>query len=212
MSIPNQLQLQSDNPTGGYEFLAGSETSPARQKAEKDLFLSYVQKTKNYIEYGSGGSTFEALKIGVPKVVSVEGSQAWVEYMRAWKFIRDNEATGRLVLRYIDIGPTLGYSYPADDTCRGMWPAYSSQWIVGTPPSLVFVDGRFRVACALNAAIRGASLVMIHDFNRECYQDLLKYFDVVECAFTLSVLKLKNELPTVQELKMAYDRYKYDPR
>ncbi|WP_232473249.1 hypothetical protein [Brachyspira sp. SAP_772] len=60
----------------------------------------------------------------------------------------------------------------------------------------ILVDGRFRVACVLNSIFycRNA-VIIIHDFfNREYYNVLLNYLDIVEKADTLGVFKIKKIL------------------
>ena len=63
---------------------------------------------------------------------------------------------------------------------------------------VVLVDGRFRAACALKALwyIGDASIVMIHDFygrwsgdNVQWYTMVLEFYDVIDRADTLAVLK-----------------------
>ena len=64
-------------------------------------------------------------------------------------------------------------------------------------PDLVFIDGRFRVACAISVALLASSrplaaapTVMIHDVSdeRPHYDAALAFFDVRQSAETLRVM------------------------
>ncbi len=64
-------------------------------------------------------------------------------------------------------------------------------------PDLVLVDGRFRVACALQAIVNTMPGVeiMIHDFfARQHYYDVLHFADIVDCADNLVVLRAKQPI------------------
>ncbi len=71
---------------------------------------------------------------------------------------------------------------------------------------VVLVDGRYRVACALRALkyTDQESVVIIHDFHRRVYHVVLDYYEVVERADTLIVLRKKKNLPFPQDV---YDKY-----
>lgn len=60
----------------------------------------------------------------------------------------------------------------------------------------IFIDGRFRVACALSALLHCQnSTIMIHDFfNRQQYHIVLEFLDMIEECETLGVFKPKKRL------------------
>ena len=80
---------------------------------------------------------------------------------------------------------------------------------------MVFIDGRFRVACCLNAVryCKKLTIIIIHDFFSEqgCehYQNvLLKYLDVVDKADSLGVFYIKKEID-YKVFYVDYEAYKY---
>ena len=78
------------------------EYSVLNTEKERKLLNKYLKKSDIYFEYGSGGSTFEALKRGVDKVYSVENSQDWlVNFMYRFDFIKQNEDEGNLEIVYM---------------------------------------------------------------------------------------------------------------
>jgi hypothetical protein len=59
---------------------------------------------------------------------------------------------------------------------------------------LVLIDGRFRVACALEAVLRCSpdTTLVIHDFwNRPVYHGLLPYLDELERCATIGVFRIR---------------------
>ena len=154
------------------------------------------------VEFGCGGSTAEWLRLGVERVVSVESDAAWVNELRDHPELVEPLASERLAMLHANVGPTGKWGAPTSQMER--WPAYwSGVWELPAvtaaelPADLVFVDGRFRVACALNAALHvGAGVpIVIHDFwNRPHYHAVLAHLDVVARAGSLAVLQRPAEL------------------
>jgi hypothetical protein len=157
---------------------------PALRPAELELLMATVRGLT--LEFGSGGSTL-ALLDAATRVVSVESDPEWARRVRA--FARFLGKAERLEVRYIDIGPVADYGRPQDPGASERWPAY---WRAGDDltPDVVFIDGRFRVACGLNA-LRWGVQVAIHDFRRAHYQVLLDHYTVTEQVDTLAVLAPK---------------------
>lgn len=124
-----------------------------------EWFLERLKNSKKYLEYGTGGSTYAAAKLGVP-FVAVESDPDFLRSVRA-KIRRDGLArdTGQ-TLHYANIGVTEYVGYPfrhwrASERRLAQFRRYSDPppacFSDGRLPDLVLVDGRFRVACALKA-------------------------------------------------------------
>lgn len=107
------------------------------------------------LEYGSGGSTLLAADIPDKRIYTVENDRAWIDRLHAW-FVGHPPASMPL-LHHADVGPTRQWGHPVDETAFRLWPAYV-QAIWDHPdflaPDVVLVDGRFRLACLLTAALR----------------------------------------------------------
>ena len=195
---------------------------PAMNGKEIKKLASYMAGAKSYVEFGCGGSTLLAVQSPVERAWSVESDIGWIDRIRSHPEIASAEASGRLKLLHVDIGPTKGYGYPTRPWWlrligggRGKWPAYyESIWSLAAPAEadLFLVDGRFRVACGLSVAARcrDEALVAVHDFNnRPEYQTLLEVYDKVDEVRNLVILKRK---PSGAERAGALmERFRYKP-
>ena len=133
--------------------------APAFEADSVPLFAERLAVAGSYLEFGSGGSTVLAAKVGVP-FVSVESDRYFLRAVR-----RKLTDTGRLdpdsqTLLHVDIGLTEAWGAPLMHTPTpervARWRRYPrAPWIALARlpgPHLVLIDGRFRVACALEAA------------------------------------------------------------
>lgn len=107
------------------------------------------------LEYGSGGSTVMAAEMPGKTVRAVESDRRWAQKMRRW-FDDHGAADGtQLAIDWVDIGPTKAWGNPRDDSAWRLWPRYALQ-VWRNPdlvaPDVVFIDGRFRIGCALATA------------------------------------------------------------
>ena len=86
----------------------------------------------------------------------------------------------------------LEYGNPVDPTQTADFADYSlafSQRDLDT--DLVLVDGRFRVACALQIVLSNyTGVVLLHDAQRPEYQPLFKFFTVLERVENLVALRI----------------------
>jgi hypothetical protein len=191
--------------------------APMMQSGEVDFLAHRLSQAKRYLEFGAGGSTFLALKLGVPKVYSVESSADWLKEMRYRPEIPAAEQDGRLTFFHADIGPTKELGFPVDDAAAKKWPAYYRDvWPKIEPATIdtVLIDGRFRVACALAAIAHcgTATSIMIHDFwDRPFYHPLLYFTRVVGRVDNIVALE---PLPVIdwRSFALAVAQHALDPR
>lgn len=191
--------------------------STLNEDCERKLLYDVIKDSKFYLEFGSGGSTFDALKlIKNGKICSIESSLDWFNYMQRWDFIKKNIKNNKLDYCYFNIGKTGDWGTPIEDNKKAIFPNYYS--ILATEYAknvdTILIDGRFRVACALNAILylKPSVKILIHDFsNREYYQIILKYCNVLRTAGTLYELSIKENLDK-NELIADIDNYKFDFR
>ena len=161
---------------------------------------------RTYLEFGTGGTTLLALQAGLPTVISVDADPERVLLAREHPELREAIAAGRAKVMHADIGPVAAWGNPVDETSRPKWPAYVERaWKCcarhGYRPDLVFVDGRFRVACCFAAALAAEQVdVLIHDISpeRPHYNRVFDYFDTVESELSLYLLRLKPEADRLQ--------------
>ncbi len=155
------------------------------------FFTEEISLSTSYLEYGSGGSTKLAVRqASVRKITSVESDPGFLDSAvlpdsEVQKAILDS----RLSFLVPDIGPTGEWGIPKDSTAIHLWPNYAlCPYLHGSiTPDLILVDGRFRVACCLVAALQApAATVLVHDYTiRRHYHILENYFEIEKQVDTL---------------------------
>ena len=186
----------------------------ALSKNEIEFLVDAIKDSKRYLEFGSGGSTFITLeRTNVQEVISVESDNAWLDKLREWSNIRTNEG-GRLRFIHVDIGKTGSLGFPVSKDKQESYFHYSADPFTQFQDfDSVFIDGRFRVACALQTALHcgSTSKILFHDFNnRKPYHCILKFFDILDTMDTMALLKVKENIDRKEVLKM-WEKHKYDP-
>lgn len=165
-----------------------------------------------YLEFGSGGSTFLALLHAQVRIVSVESDKNWIEYLKGWKVIDEATKVKRLEFIWVDIGRTGEWGVPLEMEKKSLFPHYSAQVFEKyTDFDVVFIDGRFRVACFLQTLLHCPkhTKILIHDFNnRPFYHKILEFVDFVDTCDTLAEFKIKDNIDK-QRLLALYEEYKY---
>lgn len=189
--------------------------------AERDLFYKMVNKSTNYLEYGSGGSTaVVASSPGIKKAYSVESDKKWIAKLKKEGVVSQAVSDGRLNLIWVDTGPVGPWSVPLDPNSKSKWPSYSEQPLDHNLKfDTIFVDGRFRVQCFLKALRRiapedrASTVLMIHDYTsrRDAYKPVEEFADIVEQAEDLSVFRKKADVDSTK-LEEAITQNEYNLR
>ena len=177
---------------------------PRMSAEERQLFERMLASgRRRYAEFGTGGSTLLAARQGFEMMVGVESDPAWAKMVREDEEVAAVIAAGRASILHADIGPVGAWGSPLDRDAVRPWPGYIARmWAewdrLGTSPDLILVDGRFRVACCISAALMAAAnrgrhpppLVIIHDVGerRPNYDRALDFFHVEEQAGSLRVM------------------------
>lgn len=120
-------------------------------RAEAEAVRTAYRTARAIVEYGTGGSTLFASAESQATLLGIESDAGWLEKLEGWL----GEAGGRregINLRHIDVGPVGAWGVPKDCSGYRNYPAYAlSPWVDPVPgmgaPDLVFIDGRFRLAC-----------------------------------------------------------------
>ncbi|UWN48863.1 hypothetical protein ASALC70_01053 [Alcanivorax sp. ALC70] len=186
--------------------------APHMSGSERALFDRCLAPARHYFEFGAGGSTVRAREAGLT-VQGVESDRQWVDAL--------TERLGdHCQVRVVDIGPTREWGFPVDDRARARFPEYSEAIHHHDQAfDLILVDGRFRVACVLNAirhtintaADPGATRIFIHDFwDRPHYHAVLEFLDTEESAETAGVFRIKPD-PDQARLAALLEQYRYQP-
>lgn len=174
---------------------------------DKELFYKYLDKSKSYFEFGSGGSTYQASKRKIPLIYSVESDKQWFE--KTSKFDGVNSIL-------VDLKTTNNWGYPSKDSPNSDWKKYSDSILDKKNIDLILIDGRFRVSCALKSlkSLSDDGVLIFDDFlNRPHYHTVLNYYDVIEKTSdnVMAVLKKKKDVDVDRGLKLS-SVFELDPR
>ena len=171
------------------------------------------------LEFGAGGSSAFFAKKGVRQLISVESDREWINRMLLGNStLRQWAKAGRWRPFHVQIGATGEWGFPLSQEPAVAWLNYHQAiWDAVDAAALdfVLVDGRFRVACALQLLLRAREKtprILVHDFaQREYYAVLLEFFDVVEQAETAVILDRKAPVP-LAEVALCLQRHQFDNR
>lgn len=206
IQIKNKFLLKSDQKS-----ISPKLFPIALSEKEQNFLIKHCKHCKNYLEFGSGGSTFLVLlQTDIKNVTSIESDSNWIKYLEKWEFIKQEK---RLKFRYINIGEVGFLGIPQDPKAKNLYPLYSSEiFKENNNFDFVFIDGRFRVACTIQTILNcnKNTTILIHDFNnREEYHYILKYLDIIDTMDTMCIFKIKEKI-NKEELLNDYENYKYN--
>lgn len=222
-SSPNQCLAVSTSPATSQTFMPDTFMPDTfvpmyALPAEITLFTQYALKSKAYIEFGCGGSTFLLCYLTQAQIFSVESNPAFINELSQNSLIQNALAHNRLRFYPINIGEVQKWGFPKDESQRHSFPLYSQSIFVSLDSTLrsqidtIFIDGRFRVACALNAILYcPQSIIIIHDFfNRPHYHILLDFLECIDSANSLGIFQAK-PTPDKQAILKLLEHYQFDP-
>jgi len=178
---------------------------------DMQLFEKYVSRASVYFEFGSGGSTdFVNSHDNIKHIYSVESDHEW--YNKVKEVVGHDKTT--YLFSNLNTKPRMwGYPGPGctDDQCR----AYSDRLSKLHPSKrglidLVFIDGRFRVACCLKCfdSVSDDCVVCFDDFlNRPSYHVVLDYFDIIDKSESnrMVILRKKAGVRIPEEVIKQYE-------
>lgn len=191
--------LQTDTESAPDEGRPSLDLKPRMTGAEVKTLQRIYSKAPVVLEFGCGGSTRVAVESAVRKIISVESDKGWVDIIEKHPLIAGAKQQDRLFINYADIGPTGRWGKPVSKRTARFWPRYHNQiwshpWLA-QPDAVVLVDGRFRVACCLQAALRQTTpfTLMVHDYTpRGGYPILDQFLEKVEIVDSLAVFKSRD--------------------
>jgi hypothetical protein len=136
---------------------------------ERRFVVRHYEQAETILEYGSGGSTVLAAKLG-RKVISVESDRAWADRLSTHLATISDRAQ----VHYADIGVTGLWGVPMKPREFRKFHAYAlSVW--DRPdfqePDLVLIDGRFRASCLIAVMLRAKrpTTVLFDDYRKRGY-------------------------------------------
>ncbi|PWB82452.1 MAG: hypothetical protein C3F11_11870 [Methylocystaceae bacterium] len=172
-----------------------SSLRPHMTDSEIELFTQHLHGARRLLEFGCGGSTVLAGAEGASGIVSVDSDRAWLDKVAAAPELRKTSFQPV----HVDIGPIGAWGVPSDHSHALKWPDYyTAVWAhVAQEPDVVFIDGRFRIACTLYSLLKcgGRAKYLIHDFwNRDHYHCVLEFLDCIDRVDTLGVFVAKETI------------------
>src|SRR5687767_6594573 len=137
---------------------------------EIECFRRHLDVASNYVEFGCGGSTYMAVKSPVKNIWSTDSDPQWIEKLRQEPPIRAAVREQRLHFFCPELGKVGAWGRLDAEGDKTSWHRYHADvWrkLDGSSIDLVLIDGRFRVSCALQAAlrVRADCPILIHDFG-----------------------------------------------
>ena len=165
---------------------------PIMSELELITFLNFMKPGNIYFEFGSGGSTNIASYFKI-KTYSVESDVKWHEKLKI----------NGIIANYITIDlHSTNLGYPGINTNLENWKKYIQAYKKEYNADIILIDGRFRVACALDifSKIRNDTLILIHDYkNRKQYHILEKYYIKLKVLDTLALFIKNTKIDSIQE-------------
>ena len=163
--------------------------------------LCYFMNPKNvYFEFGSGGSTNVASFYNMT-TYSVESDTKWHEKLKN-SGINANYIT-------VDLKAYGNYGRPGPGTTVEDWKKYIQAYKKEYNADIILIDGRFRVACALDifSKIRKDTIVLIHDYMRDYYHIVEDYYYKIKEWDTLAAFIKKPNISAIPS--DVYNKYIY---
>lgn len=136
---------------------------------ERRFVVKHYEAATTILEYGSGGSTVLAAKLG-RRVFSVESDPDWAARMAAHVATISDTAQ----VHHADVGPTGPWGVPMKPREFRKFHSYAlSVWDRPdfVEPDLVLIDGRFRASCLVAVLLRATKpvTVLFDDYIRRRY-------------------------------------------
>lgn len=187
---------------------------PAMRDAEIALLASVMRCSSRYVEFGAGGSTVLASRLVADSVISIDSSREWLHKVEVACSGGDGIMPTRL---HADIGPIRALGYPDGNGHRHLWANYHTTIWDKCPlaaADALLVDGRFRVACFVQAVLRchDRALLLMHDFAcRPAYHVVRLFAREVARADDLSLFQKLPDLDT-DAAESCLRLHAFDPR
>lgn len=173
------------------------------------LFKRTISKNSIYAEYGCGASTIWVAKNVGCEILSVDSSSEWISKVK-------NEciAYSKLTLHLADVGEVGDWGTPVGYMRADNFNEYTDWiWTNNQKPSVILIDGRFRVCCFLTCILNAESgtKILFDDYtNRPQYHYVEKYIKPIEtCGRQALFIVLKKEIFNVNDLTDSIDKFRF---
>lgn len=166
---------------------------PFMQPNDLDMFYKYLDNATVFLEYGSGGSTYQAtIRNNIGMVYSIESDKQWHDKLRC--MITDSSKVSYIHRNINTLPDTWGHPGPNCNNTQKQ--NYSNFPVVNKDVDFVLIDGRFRVACCLKLfkSISYKCLIAFDDFiPRKQYHIVLQFYDIIEKTIDNNMVILRKK-------------------
>ena len=157
------------------------------------VFTSFLTNNTIFFEFASGCSTIIA-KYYSKKAYAVEGNKKWYD-IGINNGLKDN-----LIFKDLKCdgtGPLL--SWPGKKSTKEDWKSFIQAYKKEYNADVIFVDGRFRVACIFDIfnKIRNDTVVLLHECHRSQYSIIKEYYNLVYHWSSLCLYQKKTNLTEI---------------
>lgn len=189
---------------------AAPQRRPQLSPAEAEFLQAAMREAPGrnwYMEYGSSGTVKMARSAGYLQISTLDSDAQRIKRITT-EF--GNGAPLRFRPLHADIGPVDSLGAPVDLSMARRWPNYVMKPWYGPPPDslampdFILINGTFRLACCLNAALRAAlhqdwprPLIVLRLGGKQAAeqkQALSAHFEIMAEQGTLLTLQIKPEL------------------
>ena len=162
-------------------------------------FTSFLTKDTVFFEFGSGCTSLIA-KYYTKKSFAVEGNINW--YKEGIK----NGLEDNIIFKDIKaIKKGYLWSEPGKNSSLDDWKNYFQAYKKEYNADVIFIDGRFRIACAFDIfnKINNKTLILFHEYRRKPYLIIEKYYDYIYHWNSLFLFKKKSN---IKEIPLSFQK------
>lgn len=179
---------------------------PYMPDAEVARFKDEISKARLYVEFGSGGSTVYASRLGI-ETISVENDPYYA------RVVAKRLQNGSVKQIIVQMGITGEWGIPIYPNAHRAHAYVAAPWNDESFPQFILVDGRYRVACALESARRAylggcKATLMFDDYvDRVYYHEIEKLLGKPEIIGRAAIFVIGKE----KVLETDVERWLLDP-
>ena len=201
----NTSEIAANTPSqSDVDKLAKPKFPMTFPKEVADFLRKTYREATGIVEYGSGGSTLHAARLGKP-FISIESDRKWTdEIQKTVAGIGRRHQYSNVC--WIDIGKTKEWGFPVDTQHhKNYWKYPLSAWTENTDftPDVVLIDGRMRKACfcAALAMTKKPIRVLFDDYRkRTIYHEVECLIKPTSLIGRMAVFDVKPGLVSVEDL------------
>lgn len=178
------------------------ELTPQMDAEGLAYFKKSLENCNCYLEYGAGGSTAYACNVAkIKTVISVESDKKWADTVQASLVNSDSN----LLLKHCDIGKVGKWGAPKNkNAVNTFWKYMVAPWLIAKKynetPSVILIDGRFRIASFLYSllAAKDGTVILFDDYlDRPKYNVVEEFAKLEETQGRMGIFHVQHNYDTL---------------